>query len=162
MDKGKLYKSVCNGLVVKCTIASSGDFFGGVVVERGESEYLVGQHYNGWFCPAFKEYTPAQTNVLTNGRVYDIPRGCKATVKNGQVLIESGTKYIKHNLEDFTIYSRHISGGKTTIVTFYCHGDVVVERSLEMSSADISDCGKEIDEDVFVDAYKRALKNLEL
>lgn len=160
MEKGKLYKSVIGEMVVFCTTILDDKRFSGIVVDSGNTSRGIGYISDRFVQNSFKEYAPSQT--LAEGQIYDVPKGYKATIKNGQVLIESNTKYVKHNLEDFTIYSKHISGGKTTIVTFYCHGDVAVERFLEMSSADISDCGKEIDEDVFVDAYKRALKNLEL
>lgn len=160
MEKGKLYKSVIGEMVVFCTTILDDKRFEGIVVDSGNTLNGIGYISNGFMQNSFKEYAPIKT--LFKGYIYDIPKGCVATINNGQVLIESNTKYIKHSLEDFTIYSRHISGGKTTIVTFYCHGDVVVESSLEMSSADISDCGKKIDENEFTNACNTALKNLEL
>lgn len=164
MKKGKLYKSAyknaCNGLVVKCTKDVHGCIFSGVVVERGESEYLVGQHYNGWFCPAFKEYIPTQ--VLTEGVTYDIPEGFKATIKNRQVLIESNTKYYKHEFEGFVRYGKHVEDGRTTIITLDCNGNTEISHIGERPCPDISGRVKEIDENEFTNAYNTALKNLEL
>lgn len=161
MEVGKLYKSVANGVVVKCidsVIGFDGMFSG--VVARDDSHFYENGYTASWSSDVFKEYIPTQ--VLTEGVTYDIPKGCVATISNGQVLIESNTKYYKHEFEGFVRYGKHVEDGRTTIITLDCNGNTEISHIGERPYPDISGCVKEIDENEFTNAYNTALKNLEL
>ena len=165
MEVGKLYKSIHTGMVVRCTIprfgeSFSGSIFSGVVVEKGEGKYDLGHHSGGWVSMVFEEYTPTQ--ALAKEQIYDIPEGYKATIKNGQVLIESNTKYIKHEFEGFVRYWKHVEDDRTTIITLDCNGNTEISHIGERPCPDISGRVKEIDENEFMEAYKKALKNIGL
>ena len=147
MEVGKLYKSKKSKAIVVCTGSITKRVFSGTVVDGGLAGYDIGYSSYRWSVPSFK--------LLKK-------RGFKATVKNGQVLIESNTKYYKHEFEGFVRYGKHVEDGRTTIITLCHNGDTKIFHIGERPCPDISGCVKEIDENEFTNAYNTALKNLEL
>lgn len=152
MEVGKLYESINSGLVVKCTTASSGDFFGGVVVEKGGGKYGIGHGSDGFFCEAFKEYTPA--HVLTNGHSYNIPDGCKATITDGVITIESNVKCYKKENMSYQKYTR-INGDKMIKMLISSDGekDILFRDGLTGGEH-----GEECTEEEFMKVYNDVIK----
>ena len=152
MEVGKLYKGVYTGVVVKCTTASNGGLFGGVVVDRGGSQYCVGFEYSRWACDSFEEYTPTQ--VLTNGHSYNIPDGCKATIVDGVITIESNVKYYKDSCVGCKMYFR-VEGNKMVKIEIYPANSKAV---FFIDGLINIDCKEECTEEEFMKVYNSIVK----
>lgn len=152
MEVNKLYKCVYNGVVVKCTTASDWGLFGGVVVKAANSNFEVGYVGDNWLCEVFKEYTPTQ--VLTNGHSYNIPDGCKATIVDGIITIESNVKHYKKDNISYQKYTR-INGDKMIKILISSDGekDIIFRDGLTGGEH-----GEECTEEEFMKVYNDAIK----
>lgn len=156
MEVNKLYKSVYNGVVVKCTSTGNYNLFGGVVVQADNSKFKVGYVGDSWLCEAFEEYAPAQT--LAEGQIYDIPKGCKATIKNGKVSVEHSVDYKKKEWSDLTRYIM-VKPGKNISIDMF--GNEFVKITMDVNE-DSYDCYDRSSKEEFMKNYNKALKALEL
>ena len=147
MEVGKLYESVYNGVVVKCTSKGVYNLFGGVVVKAANSNFEVGYVGDSWLCEAFEEYTPTQ--VLTNGHSYNIPDGCKATIEDGVITIESNVKHYKKDNISYQKYTR-INGDKMVKLVIDVDGskDIFIRYGLTGGEH-----GEECTEEEFMKVY---------
>ena len=162
MEVGKFYKSKKSKAIVVCTGSITKRVFSGTVVDGGLAGDDIGYSSYRWSVPSFKLFDINNTTGLKEGITYNIPKGCKATIKDGKVSIENNTKYYKHEFEGFVRYGKHVEDGRTTIITLCYNGDTKIFHIGERPCPDISGCVKEIDEIEFTNAYNTALKNLSL
>ena len=74
MQVGKLYKSLLNGVVVKCTkLTSDRNYFGGYVVKPCYDNILIkGFTSESWYCKSFEEYKENATSSQIGGDHYKI------------------------------------------------------------------------------------------
>ena len=162
MEVGKLYKSNMGGLVVFCTAVLDDEFFSGVVVDSGNTGFNIGfvdYEGNRFLRKSFEEYTlMTQAQVLTNGHTYNIPDGCKATIENGVVLIESNVRYYKQDNITYQIYAR-VEDGK--MVKIAIDDDGSKDIFIRYGCTDVEH-GEECTEEEFMDAYNKALNNFKI
>ena len=126
MQVGKLYKSINNDLVVKCTGVNTNQLlFEGYVVEKGQYRYDVGATSDNWRCASFKEYNPIEE--LTIEYPYDIPSGCRAEVIDGTITIKKNVRYYKYKTSSFTLYNiTHLD--EQTNIYIYNDGDIYINN----------------------------------
>lgn len=146
MEVNKLYKSVYDGLVVKCTSKGNYNLFGGVVVKTANSKHKEGYVGDSWLCEAFKEYTPTQ--------VLNIPDGYKATITDGVITIESNVKHYKEDNISYQEYTR-INGDKMIKILISSDGekDIIFRYG---STGD--EHGEECTEEEFMKVYNDVIK----
>ena len=158
MEVGKLYKSNMGGLVVFCTAVLDDEFFSGVVVDSGNTGFNIGfvdYEGNRFLRKSFEEYTlMTQAQVLTNGHTYNIPDGCKATIENGVVLIESNVKYYKESCVGCKMYFR-VEGNKMVKIEIYPANSKAV---FFIDGLINIDCKEECSESEFMEVYNSIVK----
>lgn len=119
MEEGKLYRSIIGGVVVFCIKVIDDEYFYGVVVDSGNSGLKIGfvsYEGNHFYQHSFEEYTPTQ--ALVNGHTDTIPDGCKATIEDGVITIESNVKYYKDSCVGCKMYFR-VEGHKMVKIEIY-------------------------------------------
>ena len=159
MESGKFYKSTIGGIVVFCTSVLDDEIFAGVVIDSGRTDIRVGfvsYEGNHFHQHSFKEYAPVQ--VLVNGCAYDIPEGCKATIKNGKVSVEHSVDYKKKKWNDLTRYIM-VKPGKNISIDMF--GNEFVKITMDINEASY-DCYDRSSKEEFMKNYNKALKALEL
>lgn len=154
MEEGKLYKGICSGMIVKCLSVDEGSgIFKGVIIEKGESTYSVGDISNTLVCRAFSEYTPLQT--LINGSSYIIPKGCKAEIKDGVVTIKDTIEHFKIQPLIPSIYTIYVRKYPDRQINVY-----IFDSGHASISHNKIDAGDKCTEQEFMEAYNKAIKEL--
>lgn len=128
-EVGKLYKNASNGAVVKCTIANGWKtgYFAGVLVNKGASTLSEGAEFADWNKGCFEEYHEPKEVITTlqNGHKYSIPKGCKATIEDGFVIIEEDIRYYKFKFNTYNTYFK-CTAECIIYVTIYKDGRVEI------------------------------------
>lgn len=159
MKIGKFYINKNTRSIVVCTgLHKNGENFSGVVIETTKGSHYLGFTYDSWNRNNFEECI-LNPNLESNGS-YNIPDGCKVTIKDNKVIVEDNIEYYRSYFQSTSIeeYTR-IKRGEMIQVRVYSDDDIDV-LFREISYFNRNDLGEHISEDVFMEKYNKALNKI--
>jgi hypothetical protein len=107
MKVGKLYKSLLNGVVVKCTkLTTDRNYFCGFVVKPCYDNIMTeGFTSDGWYCNSFEEYEQDSTSNQVGGNHY---KDCK--IQPTEFIHANNIPFIEGNIIKYVIRHRNKNG----------------------------------------------------
>ena len=104
MEKGKLYISTYNGIIVECYDAENPYTFKGRVV-KGNDEQQTGEYSTGWSKGAFIEYDQPATSTQIGGNHY---KDCK--IQPTEFIHANNIPFIEGNIIKYVVRHRSKNG----------------------------------------------------